>query len=146
VNLPDTNVWLALALSKHTFHAAAREWLLRQSESTSVLFCRSTVQSFLRLLGTEALMRPYGLPPLTNAEAWGIYLGFRSDSRIGYVDEPKGIDELWKRLAVRKTASPKLWMDAYLAAFAVRGNYVCVTTDDAFKKFRNLNAVILSRK
>ena len=146
MNLPDTNVWLALALSKHTFHAAARGWFLKQSGSTSVLFCRSTVQSFLRLLSTEALMRPYGLPPLTNAEAWGIYLGFRSDSRIGYVDEPKGIDELWERLAVRKTVSPKLWMDAYLAAFALRGNLVCVTTDDAFKQFKSLNTIILSKR
>ncbi len=76
MNLPDANVWLALALSKHTFHAAAREWFSRQSGPSSVLFCRSTIQSFLRLLSTEALMRLYGLPALTNAEAWGIYLGF----------------------------------------------------------------------
>jgi len=146
VNLPDTNVWLALALSKHTFHAAARDWLSEQSAPASILFCRSTVQSFLRLLSTEAVLRPYGLPPLTNAAAWGIYHGFRSDSRIGYADEPKGIDELWKMLAVRETASPKLWMDAYLAAFALRGDYVCVTTDDAFKQFKSLNSLIISNR
>jgi len=49
-------------------------------------------------------------------------------------------------LAVRKTASPKLWMDAYLAAFALRGNLVCVTTDDAFKQFKSLNAIVLSKR
>ena len=146
MNLPDTNVWLALALSQHTFHAAARKWLLGQFDVASVLFCRSTVQSFLRLLSTDAVMRPYGLPPLTNAAAWGIYREFRSDSRIGYAAEPKGIDELWERLAVRETASPKLWMDAYLAAFALRGNYVCVTTDDAFRQFVSLHPVILSNR
>jgi toxin-antitoxin system PIN domain toxin len=144
VNLPDTNVWLALALSKHRFHAAARKWLESQSAAGSILFCRSTVQSFLRLLCTDAVMRPYGVPPLSNALAWKIYRKFRSDSRIGFADEPQALEELWETLAVRDTASPKLWMDAYLAAFAMRGDYACVTTDDSFRQFRGLNAIILS--
>jgi len=88
-------------------------------------------------------MRPYGLPALTNTAAWEVYKGFRADPRIGYADEPKGIDELWEKLGIRETASPKLWMDAYLAAFALRANYICVTTDAAFKQFKGLNSVII---
>ena len=64
--LADSNVWLALALSKHEFHSAARKWFEQQSRRQRVLFCRSTQQTFLRLLTTQAIFAPYGIPPLTN--------------------------------------------------------------------------------
>jgi predicted nucleic acid-binding protein len=41
MRLAHSNVWLALALSKHEFHGAARTWLARQAPR-QVLFCRST--------------------------------------------------------------------------------------------------------
>jgi predicted nucleic acid-binding protein len=47
--------------------------------------------------------------------------------------------------AVRGTASPKLWMDAYLAAFALAGRYAMVTTDAAFRQFRGLDLLILGQ-
>jgi predicted nucleic acid-binding protein len=68
--LADSNFWLALALSKHAFHRVARAWLRRQSGADPVLFCRSTQQSFLRLLTTSAVFSPYGIPPLSNKAAW----------------------------------------------------------------------------
>ena len=37
------------------------------------MFCRSTQQSFLRLMTTEAVTRPYGIPPMHNAGAWKVY-------------------------------------------------------------------------
>jgi predicted nucleic acid-binding protein len=52
--LADSNVWLALALSKHQFHATAGAWLAEQAPQ-EVLFCRATQQSFLRLLTTRAV-------------------------------------------------------------------------------------------
>src|SRR5215831_7046719 len=127
--LADSNVWLALALSKHEFHRAAQQWLGRQSRREPVLFCRLTQQSFLRLLTTEAVLAPYGIPALSNKAAWSTYEGFRADERIAWVEEPRGLEPSWKRLAGRPTASPKLWMDAYLAAFAMSGGYQLVTTD-----------------
>jgi hypothetical protein len=36
-------------------------------------------------------------------------------------------------------ASPKLWMDSYLAAFAVAGGYRMVTIDGAYGQFRGLD-------
>ena len=50
-----------------------------------------------------------------------------------------------EKLAVRDTASPKLWMDAYLAAFALAGGYCMVTTDSACKQFRGLDLVLLGK-
>ena len=143
--LADSNVWLALALSKHEFHPAARGWLGRQSPHEAALFCRSTQQSFLRLLTTRAVLAPYGIPPLSNKAAWSAYEGFLADERIAWAEEPRGLESSWKRLAGGSQASPKLWMDAYLAAFAMSGGYQLVTTDKAFKQFKGLDLLVLSR-
>src|SRR5690349_5423556 len=111
VTLADTNFWLALSLSKHLFHPAARDWLDEQRTPASVLFCRSTQQSLLRLLTTEAVMRPYGIPPMTNTSAWKLYEGLLSDPRIAWAAEPapEEVATRWKALAARGVASPKLW-------------------------------------
>jgi uncharacterized protein len=142
--LADSNVWLALALSKHEFHSLARAWLGRLAPQEA-LFCRATQQSFLRLLTTSAVLAPYGIPPLTNKAAWSMYEGFLADERIAWVEEPRGVESHWKRLAANSKASAKLWMDAYLAAFAISGGYELVTTDKAFKQFKGLRLVVLSK-
>lgn len=140
----DVNVWLALALSGHAQHSAARQWFDSVKSQGEVLFCRSTQQSFLRLLTNTAVLAPYGNKPLTNAAAWSAYESFLADDRIQFASkEPPGIDGHWKRLAAKRTASPKLWMDAYLAAFALAGQYTLVTNDRAFKQFRGLSLSLL---
>ena len=109
------------------------------------MFCRSTQQSFLRLLTTRAVLAPYGIPALSNKAAWSAYEGFLADERIAWAEEPRGLESSWKRLAAGSKASPKLWMDAYLAAFAMSGGYQLVTTDKAFQQFRGLDLVVLSK-
>ena len=141
--LADSNVWLALALSKHLFHPSARAWFAGQKPPETVLFCRSTQQSFLRLLTTSAVFAPYGIPPLSNKAAWSAYEGFRADKRIAWAEEPRGLEPHWKKLAAGAKPSPKLWMDAYLAAFALAGGYQIVTTDKAFKQFKRLDLIVL---
>jgi toxin-antitoxin system PIN domain toxin len=145
VILCDSNIWLALALSRHSHHTAAREWLETVEEPASVFFCRATQQTFLRLLTNASVLGPYGNPPLTNREAWSIYEALLSDDRIVFQAEPTGVDSLWKKLAMRETASPKLWMDAYLSAFALAGRYRMVTTDAAFRQFPGLDLLVLER-
>lgn len=142
--LADSNVWLALALSKHEFHRAAREWLQRQSSREPVLFCRTTQQSFLRLLTTKAVLAPYGIPPLKNKTAWSAYEGFLADERIAWAQEPPDLESSWKQLSAGPQPSPKMWIDAYLAAFAITGGYQLVTTDKAFKQFKGLKLLLLS--
>lgn len=114
MNLCDSNVWLSLSLSAHVHHRAARDWLDTTTEPQPVLFCRATQQSLLRLLTTAAVLAPYGNPPLTN------------------------------RLAATATAAPKLWMDAYLAAFARSAGCTLVTTDAAFTQFHDLDLRLLA--
>lgn len=145
MNLCDSNVWLALALSAHVHHAAARDWLDTIDEPATILFCRATQQALLRLLSNAAVLAPYGNPPLTNRESWAAYEALLADDRIVMrADEPTGIESRWNELAARDTASPKLWVDAYLAAFALTGGYRLVTNDAAFRQFDGLDLLLLS--
>lgn len=144
VHFCDTNVWLSLALSRHVHHAAARDWLGQVDAPASILFCRVTQQSFLRLLTNAAVLAPYGNAPLTNREAWAAYESLAADDRIALqVEEPAETERLWIDFASRPTASPKLWMDAYLAAFAAAGGFQVVTTDTAFRQFTGVETLIL---
>jgi len=93
------------------------------------------------------VLRPYGNPPLSNRQAWRIFEGFLADDRIVLqAQEPAGLEPRWKQLAVRETASHKLWMDAYLAAFALSGGYRFVTTDAGFKQFGGLRLELLGEQ
>jgi toxin-antitoxin system PIN domain toxin len=135
---------LALALSGHVHHTATASWLEGVEVEQSVLFCRATQQSLLQLLTTAAVLAPYGNPPLTNNEAWDVYQAFIADERIGQLaDEPPGVEARWGALASRSVASPKLWMDAYLAAFATCAGLRLVTTDAAFSQFPRLRVLVL---
>jgi uncharacterized protein len=145
VDLCDSNVWLALSLSGHVHHDSARGWFDRVTEPASVLFCRATQQSYLRLLTNAAVLAPYGNVPLTNDKAWAAYQQLSADDRVGFRgDEPIDLEVRWKELACRRTASPKLWMDAYLAAYAIGAGCRMVTTDGAFKQFAGLDLLLLA--
>ncbi|MPZ52090.1 MAG: PIN domain-containing protein [Acidimicrobiia bacterium] len=142
--LCDSNIWLAMALSGHVHHPAVRAWLDTIDEPAVIQFCRATQQTFLRLLTNAAVLAPYGNPPLTNDEAWAAYESLLGDDRVSFHRaEPPELESMWRRFAQRDSASPKLWMDAYLAAFALAGGFTLVTTDAAFRQFSDLDLVVL---
>ncbi|MEX1162912.1 MAG: TA system VapC family ribonuclease toxin [Nitriliruptor sp.] len=138
-------MWLALSLSGHGHHRTARRWLETVEAPSAIHFCRATQQTLLRLLTIAAVLAPYGNRPLTNDEAWSVYAQLLDDDRITFRGlEPPGLEAVWARFARRDTASPKLWMDSYLAAFALAGDLTLVTTDNAFRQFDGLDLLVLS--
>lgn len=142
--LCDVNVWLALALSEHVHHGIARDWWTTVERPRSVLYCRATQQSLLRLLTNRTVLGAYGNEPLTNDEAWSVFEAFVADDRILLqAEEPAALERHWQRFARRDTASPKLWMDAYLAAFAFAGGHTLVTSDAAYRQFEGLDLDVL---
>lgn len=142
--LADSSVWLALVLSQHSHHVPAAQWFNSVADTDKVAFCRETQQSLLRLLSHASVMGGYGNPPLTNRQAWKTYDDLAADSRVMLIrSEPPGVDALWREYTERSTVSPKLWMDAYLAAFAVCGGHELVTTDQAFHQYRGLSHLVL---
>jgi uncharacterized protein len=126
-SFPDVNVWLALLLENHVHRAAARHWL-ESTESSLFGFLRVTQMSVLRLLTTPAAMngRPLRMPA-----AWAAYDSLFGDDRVAFVDEPRGIEAVFRKYARQNHASPKLWVDAWLLAFAECADGMVVTFDQA---------------
>lgn len=134
-SLFDTSVWLAAVFPTHPFHPVARRCLLNASPAAPAIFCRSTQQSFLRLSSTPALLQAYGATGLTHRDALLALGALMALPQVTESEEPPGTFALWQRLAVRDSASPKVWMDAYLAAFAISGGLRLVTLDRDFGSF-----------
>ena len=144
MRLADSNIWLALTVSKHELHSMAHAWFARLKRPDVVLFCRATQQSFLRLITTASVMALYDTRPLSNRAAWATFDDFLADERIDWAAEPRGLDRHWKKLTSGATPSPKLWMDGYLAAFAIAVGHQFVTADKAFRQFKGLDVVVLT--
>lgn len=134
-SLFDTNVWLAAIFTTHPFHLTARKNLQQATLDDPAVFCRSTQQSFLRLASTPALLKAYGATELTNRDALAALRALLALPQVREREEPPGTPALWHRLASHNSASPKVWMDAYLAAFAISGGLRMVSLDQDFKKF-----------
>jgi toxin-antitoxin system PIN domain toxin len=133
----DSNCWLAIAHEFHGGHDAALRAITAATAEHPACFCRSTEQSVLRLLSTAAIQATYQSPPITNEGAIRLLNEWQAEPNVAFIDEPPGTRDLWLLLVNRNTASPKLWMDAYLAAFAISGSLRFVTTDKAFRQFES---------
>ena len=131
----DTNVWLAAIFTTHPFHAQAQQALQNASSTAPAVWCRATEQSFLRLATTPALLKAYGAQGMGNRDALQALDALQTLPQVGAMDEAPSVRALWRQLATRDTASPKVWMDAYLAAFAIAGGLRMVTLDRDFNQF-----------
>jgi uncharacterized protein len=145
-SLFDTNIWIAVVFPTHPFHGIAQEALANASTVKPAVMCRSTQQSFLRLASTPTILKAYEAETSTNRDSLIALDGLLSLSQVVTRVEPEGVFELWRKMASRNTASPKVWMDAYLAAFAVAGGMEFVTLDHDFKHFtaHGLNLALLN--
>lgn len=132
----DTNVWIACYFQGHPHHAIASEFMRERSANAPANLARAVEHSFLRLLTTASICRCYDAPVITNPRAVEILRCWRSLPHILVLDaEPEGTRDLWLELAALPTASPKVWMDAYLAAFAIRAGLPLATLDHDFRRF-----------
>lgn len=141
LSLCDANVLLALCHADHVHHGAAMRWLDAVDRRAAVVVCRISQLTLLRLLNTPAVMLGR---PRTVRECWRDYDTLMSDERIAFAREPNGIERAVRSLMPGSLVSPKLWQDAYLAAFAVASGFALVTFDAAFRQFREVDLVLLS--
>jgi predicted nucleic acid-binding protein len=130
---------LALLLENHVHRAAARRWW-ESTDSDLIGFLRVTQISVLRLLTTSGAMNG---KPLRLPEAWSAYDSLFGDDRVAFIDEPSGIETAFRKYARKNHASPKLWADAWLLAFAECADGVVVTFDKALAA-RASHTVLLS--
>lgn len=137
--LPDINVWIALTVDGHPHHRSAQAWY--DTSQDTCCFCRLTQQGFLRLASNRAALRDHAV---NLQKAWQLYDAILSDPRVVFAEEPEGIEDQWRAFTQRRSFSPKVWSDAYLAAFARTGSLELVTFDKAFSQFPKLNSTLLS--
>jgi toxin-antitoxin system PIN domain toxin len=134
-SLIDTSVWVALAFGNHPHHRQAKAAFELADNLHPAVFCRATQQSFLRQLSSPTLQSAYRSKPISNAAAWAKWEELIELPQVVFADEPDAMPDLWRQLAARDTASPKVWMDAYLAAFAISGKLEFVTLDRDFQTY-----------
>ena len=116
LNLLDSNVWVALTIDRHEHHPEALAWFGEVPDDRSVCFCRMTQNSFLRLVSSRNIFEE---DSMTNEQAIKVYRRFRLDPRVGWMDEPAGLEDMWFGAASVRSAAPKRWMDAYLHTCAL---------------------------
>ena len=99
-----------------------------------------TQQGFLRLATNPKAMAD----PLTHNQAWRAYDRFLEDERIEFSEEPLGLEAHWRVYSKGAKYSPKIWNDAYLAAFATSSRMKLVTFDKGFRGYDKLSLELLS--
>jgi len=129
LNFLDANVWLALLWDRHGRAGRAREWF-RGCDDEQFLFCRFTQITVLRLLTTKQVM---GRDVKSRAGAWEVWDQLWSDDRISMLPEPGGFEPRLRLHSRLGSASPKVWADAYLVAFASAAGLKLVTFDRALE-------------
>lgn len=67
-----------------------------------------------------------------------------ADPRFTLEIEPPALEGALRRLTKGFPYSPKLWQDAYLAAFAAADDVPLVTLDQGFRKSRLIRSLILT--
>src|SRR5687767_10301286 len=122
----DSSIWVAITFSSHPAHDMAMSALAKTTADCPACFCRATQQSFLRLITTPAILAAYGATAMTNSDALRVHDELQALANVAYRPEPADIESSWPKQAARATASPKLWMDAYLAAFAIKADLTLV--------------------
>lgn len=138
--LSDVNCLLAFCYDRHIHHPAALAWLDHQ-EALSVVVCRNTQLGLLRLLTNATVM---GDDVCNLNQSWNIYDTLMADERFCFYVEPVDLEQYLRRYTTTGRVSPKLWQDAYLAAFAHSAKLQLVTFDKGFQQFDDLRLTLLA--
>jgi len=138
-DLPDVNVWLALAVQEHPHHTAARRYWA-DGAAAKLHFCRVTMLELVRLLTQRRLMGPAALDATA---ALAHYERFAALPEVGLAAEPADTSAALRRY-VGAGLPARLITDAYLAAFAAAGGFRLVTFDRDFERFEGLHLLRLS--
>jgi hypothetical protein len=128
---PDISVWIALTYQGHIHHGRAAEWFSTIPADSRLFFCRFTQLGFLRLLTAEAVM---GDELMNQRQAWQTYDLWLQDDRVACLDEPSGLERIFRNLTRLRRPATKDWADSYLCAFASASQLSLVTFDRSLSR------------
>jgi hypothetical protein len=138
-DLPDLNVWLALAVQEHPHHGVAtRYW--QEAAARRVCFCRVTMLGLTRLL-TQPKLMGQGVLGLRNAH--DTYKRFAALAEVDFCPESADCEFVLDKLVTAATPA-RLATDAYLAAFAMSQGLRLVSFDKDFSRFEGLDHLRLA--
>ena len=125
---PDINVWVSLSYDGHVHHRIAAAWFESLSPDARLFFCRFTQLGLLRLLTAEVVMEA---SVMNQMQAWRAYDSWLEDDRVSFLEEPEGLERIFRDLSRHQRPAPKDWADSYLSAFASVSHLRLVTFDRA---------------
>ena len=136
---PDIDVWIALTYDGHVHHSVAATWFDTIGQDSRFFFCRFTQLGFLRLLTAEAVM---GGRAMNQSKAWEAYDVWLEDDRVAILEEPPGLERIFRAFSQDRRPAPKDWADSYLCAFA-EAAHLCIVTFDRALGARAETALVL---
>jgi len=139
VDLPDLNVWLALACPGHSHHRQAVHYWEHQA-GEQVLFCTVTALGLVRLVCQPKLM---GAAVKTPSEASTLLEAFCRQPGVSLALAEDSGWEVFHQLLQGGDLPPRLCTDAYLAALAIAHGWRLVSFDRDFERFTALNRLTL---
>jgi uncharacterized protein len=143
-DLPDINVWLALAVEEHPHHRVAKAyWTELQAgalHERNLWFCRTTMLGFVRLLAQSKVM---GEGVLSLAQAMIVYQNFRAIPGIGLLVDAESTEQVFTRFTIEEKLPHRFCTDAYLAALSESTGARLITFDSDFQRFKLSNWVRL---
>ena len=128
---PDLNVWIALTYQGHIHHARAAAWFAGLPADSRFFFCRFTQLGFLRLITAEAVM---GDEVMNQPQAWQTYDRWLQDDRVACLDEPPGLERIFRGLTRLRRPATKDWADSFLCGFASASQLTLVTFDRSLSR------------
>ena len=138
-DLPDLNVWLALASPAHQHHSSAVAYWEEQA-SQQVLFCTVTALGLVRLVTQPKVM---GEAALSAAAASALLDQFVQQPGVSYAQPSSEGWDLFHGFMRQSELTPRLCTDAHLAALAITNQWRLVSFDRDFQLFPGLNLLQL---
>ena len=134
VDLPDLNVWLALACPDHSHHRQAVHYWEQQA-AEQVLFCTVTALGLVRLVCHPKLM---GVAVKTAEEASALLEAFCQQPGVSMASAELNGWDLYHQLLRSGEFPARLCTDAFLAAVAMANGWRLVSFDRDFERFEGL--------
>lgn len=140
VDLPDINVWLALADPDHEHHDRARQYWEKES-APRLAFTRVAMLGLLRLLGNRHVMKG---DPFTAEEAWSAYRAFRDLPEVIFLAEPDSAESRMRQWSGDSSFPTSHLTDAWLASVAFNTRSRLVSFDEDYRRFQGLSFLHLT--
>ena len=134
-DLPDINVWLALADPDHGHHARARRYWEKEG-APNLAFTRVTMLGLVRLLTNRHVMQGN---PFTAMQAWKAYQAFRDLPEVTFLTDPDSAEPRMREWSDTKDFPPTRLTDAWLAAVAFTTRSRLVSFDQDYREFDGLS-------